>query len=114
MTLLETLLQLSAPTRPEPGDISPADPVTEALEVLRRLKCYTLPAGRMAAARLLARGLEPLLRAPKLDPARALTALQQLERDLIALGGRPDPELAAAVELVERVFPGARLVQVKS
>ncbi len=65
----------------------------EALALLNRLKTYTLPAGRMPAARTIVERLKPLLAAPEIDPAQALTALQQIERELVALGGASDPEL---------------------
>jgi hypothetical protein len=85
----------------------------EALDLLQRLKTFTLPAGRMPAASEIVRSLEPLLDAPELDSATALGALQKLERELIALGGAVDAELAATVAMVERSFPGARLVEVR-
>lgn len=85
----------------------------EALALLNRLKTYTLPAGRMPAARAIVERLKPLLAAPEIDPAQALTTLQQLERELVALGGASDPELTEAATIVERAFPGARLVDVR-
>jgi hypothetical protein len=36
-----------------------------------------------------------------------------IERELTALGGAPDKVLAEAVAMVERSFPGARLVEVR-
>lgn len=85
----------------------------EALALLNRLKTYTLPAGRMPAARAIVERLKPLLAAPEIDPAQALTTLQQIERELVALGGASDPELTEAATIVERAFPGARLVDVR-
>lgn len=94
----------------------------KALALLNRLKTYTLPAGRMPAARLLAERLGaamvrwedggPVSDVPD-DPAVILRALQGFEGELIALGGAPDPELTKAVAMVERSFPGARLVEVR-
>ncbi len=82
----------------------------KALALLNRLKCFTLPAGRMPAARELALWLEPLKNA---DPRTILTALQGFERELIGLGVAVDPELLEAVAIIERTFPGARLVEVR-
>jgi hypothetical protein len=99
---------------PEPCDISPAaaaDPATEALELLARLRCYCLPSGRMPVVRGLAERLKAVQGA---DAETILHALQGFERKLIALGGRPDPALAQTVELVQRVFPGARVVGIKN
>jgi hypothetical protein len=77
-----------------------------ALELLKRLKGYTLPAGRMPAARGLALRMRALP-----DPERILNALQNFERELIALGGEHDRKLGEAVAAVLSTFPGARLVQ---
>jgi hypothetical protein len=81
-----------------------------ALSLLNRLKTYTLPTGRMPAARVLAERLRPLAEA---DAEAILAALEAFERELVELGGQPDPELLEAVEAVEGVFPGTRLVEVK-
>ncbi len=85
----------------------------QALALLNRLKTYTLPAGRMPAARAIVERLRPLLEASDLDPAAALTTLQSIETELTALGAAPDRELAEAVGLVTLAFPGARLVAVR-
>ncbi len=81
-----------------------------ALALLGRLKCYTVPAGRMLVALGLARRLETLKYAA---PDEILTALEDFERQLISIGGAPDSELAAAVVTVERSFPGTRLIEVR-
>jgi hypothetical protein len=85
----------------------------EALALLNRLKCYSLPAGRMPAARVVAERLRPLLTTPALDSRQALGALQAVEAELTALGAAPDRELAEAVAMVERTFPGALLAEVR-
>jgi hypothetical protein len=82
----------------------------KALSLLNRIKTYTLPTGRMPAARVLAERLRPLAEA---DAEAILAALEAFERELVELGGQPDPELLEAVEAVEGVFPGTRLVEVK-
>lgn len=82
---------------------------SEALAVLARLKGYTLPCGRMAAARATVERLRPLLSTPALDPAAALDALQAVEAELSALGGVYDLELANAIGLVNGAFPGTQL-----
>jgi hypothetical protein len=82
----------------------------KALSLLNRLKTYTLPGGRIPAARALAERLRPLAEA---DAEAILAALEAFERELVELGGQPDPELLEAVEAVEGVFPGTRLVEVK-
>ena len=92
-----------------------------ALAHLQRLKTYTLPAGRMAAAREIAwRCGERLMVWANGEPAdltddpiRILHALQDIERELVALGGAPDPELADAIKGVTDTFPGATLVAVR-
>ncbi len=83
----------------------------EARALLQRLKTFTLPAGRMPVARELAERLAPFARAT--DPAAILGALRDFERELIGLGGAPDPELADAVGLETTAFPDARLVHVR-
>ena len=93
----------------------------EARALLKRLKTFTLPAGRMPAARMIAERCsarlvqahdgEPVDEAD--DPASFLAVLQDIERELIALGGFPDPELAGAIGAVEASFPGACLVDVR-
>jgi hypothetical protein len=83
----------------------------KALALLDRLRCYTLPSGRMAVVNQLAEALAPFARST--EPAAILTALRDFEHELIALGGAPDPPLAEAVGMVERRFPSARLVEVK-
>ena len=85
----------------------------QALALLNRLKTYTLPAGRMEAARAIADRLRPLLAAPELDPAAALAALTVVEAELTALGGALDPELSDAIGLVNGAFPGAGLIEIR-
>ncbi len=80
----------------------------KALELLTRLKGYRLASGRMPVARDLAFRMRGLT-----DPVEILTALQNFERELTTLGGAPEPELAAAVAMVEGAFPGTRLVEVR-
>jgi len=103
-----------APVIPSPSAITEApDPAAEALAIVARLKGYTLPPGRMPAVRAIAERLRPLLAVPELDPAEALAALQATEAELTALGGSYDPGLAAAIGLVNGVFPGARLIRLQ-
>jgi hypothetical protein len=93
----------------------------DALALLRRLKCYTVPAGRMPVAREIAERCaarlvlwedgEPIGETD--DPTSILEVLRDIERELIEIGGSPDPELAEAVEIVQRTFPGARLVKIQ-
>ena len=82
----------------------------QALALLHRLRCYTLPLGRMPVAREMAQRLEPLKDA---SPKAIFRALQGFERDLVALGGAPDQELLEAAEAVEGTFPGTRMVEVR-
>ena len=81
-----------------------------ALALLNRLRCYILPTGRMPVVSQLAEALAPFALAA--DPAAILGALRDFERELVALGGAHDPELTEAVSMVERSFPGARLVEI--
>jgi hypothetical protein len=132
MSLLDTLLHLpdskrvsetSPPSSPIRPALDAADPTSEALAALKRLKTFTLPAGRMGAAREIAQRLastlgrfnergEPVEDSD--DPTAILEVLRAIERDLVALGGTPDdPELAAIVARVEGIFPDAQLVEVK-
>jgi hypothetical protein len=93
----------------------------EALALLQRLKCYTVPAGRMPAAREIAERCaswlvrrddgEPVSEAD--DAASILAVLRDIERELIAIGSSPDPELAEAVEIVQGTFLDARLVKIQ-
>ncbi len=83
----------------------------EALTLLNRLRCYTLPADRMPVVRELAERLTPFARASA--PAAMLAVLIAFEDEFIALGGAPDPELADTAAMIERTFPGARLVEVR-
>jgi hypothetical protein len=91
-----------------------------ALELLGRLKIYTLPAGRIPAARVIAeRCAARLLRRecgePEFeseDPTCILAVLRDIEAELIALGGAPDL-LTESVEMVKRTFTGSRLVDVR-
>jgi hypothetical protein len=95
--------------------------VEKALKVLARLKSYTLPAGRMPAAGGIAErcaaGLlhwedgEPVWEAD--GPASILAVLDEIEGELIVLGGAPDPVIEA-VAMVQRAFLGARLVEVRT
>jgi hypothetical protein len=89
----------------------------EALTVLQRLKAFTLPTGRMAAARVVAQRLASTPGDCKpgenSDDAAILDVVRTIERELIALGGTYDTDLAASVSMVEGVFPGAPLVEVK-
>ena len=62
-----------------------------------------MPTARMIAQRCAAR----LVLWHDDDPASILTVLQEIEFELIALGGTPDPELAEAGGLVSAAFPGA-------
>ena len=75
----------------------------EALALLQRLKTFTVPARRMAVVNQLVAALAPFARAS--DSAALLGALRDFERELITLGGAPDPELAQAVGLVTATFP---------
>jgi len=93
----------------------------KALQVLTRLKSYTLPAGRIPTARMIAercaarlvhrRDGEAVFEVD--DPSSILAVLLEIEGELIALGGAPDPDLAETVALVEGIFPGSRLVGVR-
>jgi hypothetical protein len=47
------------------------------------------------------------------EPAAVLAVLKDIERELVALGGAPDPELADVIDIVGGAFPGARLVDVR-
>jgi hypothetical protein len=76
-----------------------------ALQMLKRLKGYTLPAGQMQAARPLAARMRGLT-----DAGEIVSALQNFERELITMGGEYDCQLAEAIAAVERAFPGARLL----
>jgi hypothetical protein len=87
-------------------DEEPVDAAKTALTLLARLKGYTLPSGRMPVIRDLAKRVRGLA-----DTAAILDALSDFERELIALGGEYDLALAEATVVVERVFPGARLVK---
>jgi len=87
-------------------DEEPVDAAKTALALLARLKGYTLPSGRMPVIRDLAKRMRGLA-----DTAAILHALRDFERELIALGGEYDRELAGAMAMVERVLTGARLVK---
>jgi hypothetical protein len=81
----------------------------EALELLHRLKGYTLPAETsLTHVRELVR---KVLCGVPTEPAPMLNALQTLEGDLIDLGGAYDPELAETISMIQRALPGARLVR---
>jgi hypothetical protein len=87
--------------------------IDHALAILHRLKTFTLPAGRMPAARAIVEMLKPLLDSPDIDPSEAVACLEAVEFELIAMGAKPDPELAETVAMVKRVFPGAELIEVR-
>jgi hypothetical protein len=92
----------------------------EALHLLNRLKIFTLPTGRMPAAREIAeRCAARLLRSEdgelmlkSANPSDILEVLRDIESELIALGGAPDL-LAESVAMIEHAFPGSRLVEVR-
>jgi len=88
------------------GHEEPVDASGTALALLIRLKGYTLPSGRIPVIRNLAERVRGLA-----DAADILRTLRVFERELIALGGEYDWELAQAIAKVEGVFPGARLVR---
>jgi hypothetical protein len=85
--------------------------IDQALAIVSRLRSYTLPAGRMPAARAISALLQPIR--PELDAGETFASLQAVESELIAMGAEPDPEIAALVELVEGAFPGTQLIEVK-
>jgi hypothetical protein len=93
-------------TLPEAPDDKEFDAAGMALALLARLKGYTLPSGRMPVIRALAERMRGLA-----DTSAILGALRNFERELIALGGEHDRELAEAIAKVEGVFPGARLAK---
>ena len=111
------LRKAAAEHKPELVEAIVAD---EALALLNRLKCFTLPARRIPAARVIAERCAARL--PRWedgkpvfelnDPVRILEVLREIEGGLIALGGTPDP-LIEGVEMVKRTFPGSRLVDVR-
>jgi hypothetical protein len=90
------------------------------LALLNRLKTITVPAGRIPAARQIAeRCAAQVLRWKDGEPvferedlASILSVLRKIEGELIALGGAPDADLAEAMSMVRRTFPGTRLVKV--
>jgi TubC N-terminal docking domain len=86
----------------------------EALTLIARLRGYTLPAGWMPAARAIAERLCPLLTAPEMDPAQALAALQNVEAELVALGGTNDADLAEAIGLLTGTLPDTKLLGVRT
>jgi hypothetical protein len=88
----------------------PGYPIGIALTIIQRLRGYVLPAGRMPAARAIAARLRPLRASADLDLADTVRRLIEVEDELTRLGGRFDPELAAAIEVVTRTFPGSKLV----
>jgi hypothetical protein len=89
------------------ADKASVDPAEMALGLLARLRGYTLPSGRMPVARDLAERMRGLT-----DTATILSSLRDFEREMVALGGKYDPELTEAVEMVQGAFPGARLMAV--
>jgi len=88
--------------------------IDQALAIIRRLKIMILPAGRMPAAAVIVELLKPLLEATDPQPAETLARLEGVERELMALGAEPDPEIAEALMIVESGFPGTKLVEVKN
>jgi hypothetical protein len=80
------------------------------LTIIQHLRGYVLPAGRMPAARAIAARLRPLLASADLDLADTVRRLIAVEDELTRLGGQFDPELAEAIEVVTRTFPGSKLV----
>jgi hypothetical protein len=78
-----------------------------ALALLNRLRCYTLPTGRMLVVSQLAEALAAFALA--VDPAAILGALRDFEQELVALGGAPDPELTETVAMVHREASPARV-----
>ena len=110
LTLLEPALAIDAKPTSTPADTD--DPAGAALSLLERLRGYSLPAGRMPAARAMVERLRPLLGGPELDPAASLAALKALEAELTASGGHYDPELADLIGLLD-AFPGSQLVNIK-
>src|SRR5271166_2826003 len=97
--------------RGDRGDVRPADSAGEAAALLNRLRCSTLPTGRMPVMNQLAKRLAPFALAT--DAPAILGALRDFERELVALGGAPDLEPTEAFSMIERSFPGARLVEVR-
>jgi hypothetical protein len=97
-------------TGPVGGPDPAGSPVETALTIIQHLRGYVLPAGRMPAARAIAARLRPLLASADLDLADTVTRLIEVEDELTRLGGRFDPDLAEAIEVVTRTFPGSKLV----
>jgi hypothetical protein len=89
-----------------PDGTEPLDTAKMALALLARLKGYSLPSGRMAVIRDLSERMRGLA-----DTTAILHALRDFERELISQGGEYDAELADAVAIVQRTFPGAWLVK---
>jgi hypothetical protein len=85
----------------------PWDTAATALALLCRLRCFTLPSGRIPAINVLAHRVRRLS-----DPAAILCALQSLEEELVAIGGQYDPALSDAALAIATVFPSARLIAV--
>ena len=79
-----------------------------AIAMIARLKAYTLPSGRMPVARAMIERLEGLT-----EPAAILAALQEFERELIALGAEFDAALADAISDVQKAFPSAQLIEAR-
>jgi hypothetical protein len=85
----------------------------EALAIVRRLRFFSFPTGRMPAAAAVLIRLAPLSEAPFEPLEPVLLELRRIEAELVALGGSYDQELAEAVEQVQSVFPGAKLIEVR-
>jgi len=100
--------------------LAECDPASEVLAILGRLKGYTLPASRMPqVGELVARLSHALVKWDDGepvdevdDPHQICAALKSFEREVIAIGGEFNCELAEAVILIENAFPGGRLVGV--
>jgi hypothetical protein len=81
----------------------------EGLVLLRRLRGYTLPDGKMSVVRELARRISGIA-----DPVELRARLTAFERELIIIGGVYDPALSEAIESARRVFPGAHLIEIRN
>jgi hypothetical protein len=82
--------------------------VEEADRILSRLKAYSLPASNMFAAR---EAIRRIAENPHTTPSDLLVVLRNIEFEVAALGGQPEPGLAEVIELVQSTFPEAFLVE---
>ena len=98
--------------RDRPSDHDHRDLAAQALTLLRRLKTFAVPVNQMGAAREMVERVAASSVSD--DPAAMLGALCEIEQELMALGAAPDPELAAAVEVVTTTFPGAQLIEIRN